>query len=48
MVHSKKGGRANASVLCEMSCQKGDEGFKGHNDEEWQASNSRDMSYMWH
>jgi hypothetical protein len=43
----QKGGRPDASVLYEMSCQKGDEGSQGHNDEEWEAGYSGDMSHVW-
>jgi len=46
MVHSKKGGRANASILCEMPSQERDEGPKDHNHEEWKASNSGDMPHL--
>lgn len=28
----------DASVLCEMPCQEGDEGSEKHNDEEWQPA----------
>lgn len=30
-----------------MPGQEGDEGSQGHNDEEWEACDSRDMPYMW-
>ncbi len=38
----------DASILCEMPHQKGDEGPQGNNYEEWQAGDPGHMSYMWH
>ena len=36
----------DASILCEMPSQKGNEGCQEHNYEEWQTGNSRHMSHM--
>ncbi len=38
----------NGSILCEVPCQKGNAKSKVHHDEEWEASNSGDMSQMRH
>ncbi len=43
----KNGGRPNASVLCEMSCQKRDEGCQKHNHEEREAGDSGRVPRMW-
>ncbi len=39
----QKGGRTNASLLCEMPCQEGNEGSQGYNDEEWEAGYSGEV-----
>ena len=36
-----------ASILREVPYKERDEGSEEHNDEEWEVSNSGDMSYMW-
>ena len=38
----------DASILCEVPCQEGDEGSKIYNDEEWKTGNSRYMPHMWY
>jgi len=38
----------SASILYEMPDQEGNEGYQGHNNEEWKASNSGRMSGVWH
>ena len=42
----KKGGESNASILCEMPCQKGNEGCQEHHHEERQTSNPGCMPHM--
>ena len=37
----------NASILCKMPHKKRNEKYEEHNDEEWQAGDSGDMSHMW-
>ena len=46
MIHTHKGGKFNASILCEMSSQKRDEGCQKYNYEEWQAGDSRRVPQM--
>jgi len=45
-VHTKKGGRANASILCEVPHQEGNERRQGYHHEEWQAGDSRRVPCM--
>ena len=43
----KEGCRPNASILCEMQGQKGNEGYQEYNHEKWEAGNSRGVPSMW-
>jgi len=38
----------DASLLCEVPCQEGNERCQEHNYEEWQASNPGCMPDLWH
>ena len=43
----KRGGKSDASLLCEVPFQKGNERRQGHNHEEWQAGDPGRMPYLW-
>ena len=43
ILHSNEKGGAHASLLCEVSIQKGDERRQGHQNEEWQAGDPRHL-----
>ena len=48
LIFIRNGGESNASILHEVPSQEGNERCEGDNHEEWQACNSRDMSFLWY